>query len=380
MLADFVIANHNTIVERTRARVASRTSPQPTDEELTHGVPVFLDQLTAALRFAESSDVVAHEQIVQTAGLHGSELFRMGLSVAQVVHDYGDICQTITMLATEQGAPISASEFQTLNLCLDDAIAQAVTEFGRLRERAISDRGTERLGMLAHELRNLLNTATLSFESIASGRVSPSGSTALVHQRSLTGLAELIDTALADVRLNAGLKNVERISVASFLEEIQIGALMQARARGIHFAMNSIDPAVSVEGDRPLLAAVIANFLQNAFKFTHKGGSVTLTTRATRTSVLFDVEDECGGLPPGKTEELFRPFQQRGADRRGVGLGLTICQRAAEANAGQIHVRDRPGKGCVFTLELPRQPALTEVPASTAPARPAAGPLASSKV
>jgi len=364
MLADFVTANHAGIIERVRARVESRTSPQPTDVELTHGIPVFLEQLTAALRFAESSDVVAHEQITQTAGLHGSELFRMGLTIAQVVHDYGDVCQTITALAAEQRAPISATEFQTLNLCLDDAIAQAVTEFARLREHAIDYRGTERLGMLAHELRNLLNTATLSFESITSGRVSAGGSTALIHQRSLMGLGALIDTALADVRLSAGLENVESISVAPFLEEIQIGALMQARARGLHFAMNSIAPAVSVQGDRPLLAAVLANFLQNAFKFTHKGGSVTLTTRATASSVLFDVEDECGGLPPGKYDELFRPFEQRGADRRGVGLGLTICQRAAEANAGRIHVRDRPGKGCVFTLELPRQPALPEKPST----------------
>lgn len=357
MLADFVASNRDSIIAEARARVASRTCPKPTDEELTHGVPVFLDQLAIALRQAQPSGVVAHEQISETATRHGNELFRMGLTIAQVVHDYGDVCQAITALAIEQQAQISTSEFRTLNLCLDDAIAEAVTEFARLREASISELGTERLGMLAHELRNLLNVATLSFESIANGSVSHGGSTALVHRRSLTGLGALIDTALADVRLNAGLKNVERISVAQFIEEVQIGALMQARARELHFAMRSIDPSVFVEGDRPLLAAVIANFLQNAFKFTPKGGCVTLSARATAARVLLDVEDECGGLPPGKYEELFRPFAQRGADRGGVGLGLTICQRAAEANSGKIHVQDLPGKGCIFTLDLPRQPA-----------------------
>lgn len=357
MLADFVATNRNGIIAGARARVATRTCPKPTDAELTHGVPVFLEQLTSALRLAQSSDVVAHKQITDTASLHGSELFRMGLTIAQVVHDYGDVCQAITALAIEQRAPISASEFRTLNLCLDDAIAEAVTEFARLRERAITALGTERLGMLAHELRNLLNVATLSFESIAGGRVSPGGRTAMVHRRSLTGLGALIDTALADVRLTAGLKNVERISVAQFIEEMQIGALMQASAREIHFAIHTIDPAVFVDGDRPLLAAVLANFLQNAFKFTPKGGCVTLSARFNETRVLLDVQDECGGLPPGKHEELFRPFEQRGADRRGVGLGLTISQRAAEANAGRIDVHDLPGKGCIFTLDLPRQPA-----------------------
>src|SRR5687767_11322821 len=132
MLADFVAAHRNAIIAGARARVAARTCPKPTDAELTHGVPVFLEQLATALRQAQSSGVVAHGQIAATATLHGSELFRMGLTIAQVVHDYGDVCQAITALATERQAPISVSEFRTLNLCLDDAIAEAVTEFARL--------------------------------------------------------------------------------------------------------------------------------------------------------------------------------------------------------------------------------------------------------
>jgi nitrogen fixation/metabolism regulation signal transduction histidine kinase len=70
--------------------------------------------------------------------------------------------------------------------------------------------------------------------------------------------------------------------------------------------------------------------------------------------VAFEIEDECGGLPPGKTEDLFRPFEQRGTDRSGVGLGLAICLKAAKASGGRIHVRDLPGKGCVFSLDLKR--------------------------
>ncbi len=356
MLADFVLSNRAAIISGARARVALRTCPKPSEDELANGIPVFLDQLTLALRQAESTKVIAHAQLAQTAGRHGSDLFRMGLTIAQVVHDYGDVCQSITELADAQKAPISAGEFQTLNLCLDDAIAEAVTEFSRQRETVIADRGTERLGMLAHELRNLLNTATLSFELITSGKVAPGGSTALVHRRSLMGLRDLIDSSLADVRLTAGLKNVEHISVAEFVEEVEIGALMQARARGNSFTVNAIDRTVTIDGDRALLAAVISNFLQNAFKFTPAGGGITLTARATADSVLFDVEDECGGLPAGKAEELFRPFEQRGADRAGLGLGLAICQRAAAANEGKIHVRDLPGKGCIFTLEVPRHP------------------------
>ena len=101
---------------------------------------------------------------------------------------------------------------------------------------------------------------------------------------------------------------------------------------------------------------MVSNLLDNAFKFTHPHGNVSLTARASADRVFFEVEDECGGLPPGKAEDLFLPFEQRGVDRSGVGLGLGICLKAAKASGGEIHVRNLPGKGCVFTLDLPRMP------------------------
>jgi signal transduction histidine kinase len=359
MLGGFIISNRDAIIDRARARVASRTSPKPSDTELTNGIPVFLDQLVEALRLAKSSDVIAHEQIDKTAGRHGADLLRMGLTIGQVVHDYGDICQVITEMAVQKKTTISGEEFRTLNLCLDDAIAGAVTEFSRQRERSITAHGTERLGFLAHEQRNLLNTAMLAFDSIKSGRVGPSGSTADVHARSLLGLRELIDRSLADVLLDSGIQRIERIQVAEFLAEVEIGATLQARSRSIQLTVLPVDRTIAVEGDRQILAATVANLLQNAFKFTRKGGHVSLTAHATAEHVTIEIEDECGGLPPGKAEELFRPFEQRGADRSGVGLGLSICLKAAKAHGGQILVRDLPGKGCIFSLELPRERAST---------------------
>jgi hypothetical protein len=68
------------------------------------------------------------------------------------------------------------------------------------------------------------------------------------------------------------------------------------------------------------------------------------------------VEDECGGLPPGKVDELFQPFQQRGANRSGLGLGLTISRRGVEAMGGRMAARNLPGQGCVFSIDLPRSP------------------------
>lgn len=350
----FIISNRDRILARARSRVASRPAPKASKDELTNGIPVFLDQLGAALRLAKVSAPIDHEEIGKSATRHGHDLLLLGLTIGQVVHDYGDVCQSIAELAVDQDAQITSIEFQTLNLCLDDAIAGAVTEYARQRELEITDQGTERLGRLAHEARNLLNTALLAFEAIKSGHVGPLGSTSLVLHRSLMGMRTLVDRSLAEVRLDAGVEHREPITVAEFLEEVEIGALMQAHAQSVALEVGRVDRSVVVEGDRQILAAALANLLENAFKFSRKHGHIGLLTRITADRVLFDVEDECGGLPPGKVEELFAPFEQRGSDRTGLGLGLAIAFKAAEAHAGAIHVRDIPGKGCVFTLDLPR--------------------------
>jgi signal transduction histidine kinase len=356
MLDAFIIENRDLIIARTRERVMMRTYPQPSEAEIANGIPVFLDQLCDALRLAKSSNVIDHDAINESAARHGHDLLRMGLTVAQVVRDYGDVCQAITQLSVEQDAQISGSEFRTLNLCLDDAIATAVTEYARDRERALAEQGTERLGILAHEMRNLLNAAMLSFDSIKSGHVAVNGSTGLLHGRALMGLRDLIDRSLTEVRLDAGIEQLERISVGAFIEEIEIGAMIEAQDRGLVFAVLSVDRTVTIQGDRQILAAAISNLLKNAFKFTRKNTCVSLKVSTTTDRVLFEVEDDCGGLPPGRSEELFLPFKQRSTDRSGVGLGLAICMRAAKANGGNLTVHDLPGKGCVFTLDLPRIP------------------------
>jgi signal transduction histidine kinase len=355
MLRDFITTHREEILARARLRVSARNAPPATETELATGLPIFLDQLCEALRKASASETINHDELQASAGEHGRELFAQGLTVAQVVHDYGDLCQVITGFAVERRATFPVEQFQTLNLCLDDAIAGAVTSYSRQRERAIADEGTERLGMLAHEMRDVLNGALLSFASIKGGVVAPGGSTGGVHQRSLLQLQGLIDRSLADVRLDAGMQNLQRIALWEVIDEVEIGASLHAATRGLTFTVSSVDPSVIVSADRQILAAAIANLLQNAFKFTHPGTKVQLRATTTATRVLIDVEDECGGLP-SEPEKLLQPFMQQGRDRTGLGLGLSICSKAMKAIDGELRIRDLPGKGCIFTIDLPKQP------------------------
>ena len=355
----FIALHREEILGRARARVSVRNAPVATEAELTWGLPSFLDQLGEALRKASSHEAVDHAEITSSAKLHGGHRFQQGLTVGQVVHDYGDLCQVITGLAFEQKASVSIDEFRTLNLCIDDAIAGAVTAFSHQRERAITSEGTERLGILAHEMRNVLNAALLSFASIKKGIVAPGGSTSAIHDRSLLRLHSLIDRSLADVRLEAGMQNLESVPVCEVLEEVEIGASMVARTREITLLTTTLDRAVLVKADRQILAAALANLLQNAFKFSPTGTTVSLRARCAESRVLIEIEDECGGLPPGQTETLLKPFVQQGTDRTGLGLGLSICLKAVKAVSGDLRIRDLPGKGCVFTIDLPRLPALS---------------------
>jgi len=353
MLHEFLATHTQEIIAGTRLKVAARRIPLPTEAELKNGVPLFLGQLIDRLRHATTDSGAIEE----SAALHGSELLAMGFTVSQVVHSYGDICQVVTELADETDAPITADEFHIFNRCLDDAMANAVTEYQRRRDESITYDGTERLGVLAHELRNRLGAAMLSFTILQEGTVAIGGSTGAVLGRSLRGMGELINNALAGVRLESGLGQRHRIAVSRLIGDAEVEASMSADIGGFELSVAPVAPGIDVEVDEQIFSAAVGNLLQNAFKFSRAHGHVTLRTTATDSHVLIEVEDECGGLPPGRAEDLFHPFEQRSEKRAGLGLGLTISRKGIEAMGGTLGVRDLPGKGCVFSIELLRLPA-----------------------
>ena len=237
-------------------------------------------RVPGAAREALRLGIGSNPDIADSAIQHGHELLVQGFTVSQVVHDYGDVCQSITELAVEMNAPISTDDFRMLNRCLDDAIAGAVTEYGRERNQSTLDgevaRGTERLGFLAHELRNLVNTAILAFEVLKTGNVGVKGSTGNVLNRSLLGLRALVGRSLAEVRLTSGVQHKERFRVAEFIDELVPSAKMEAQSRGVTLVVMPVDDRAAIEADRQVLGAVVRNLLQNAFKFTRPGTTVTL--------------------------------------------------------------------------------------------------------
>jgi signal transduction histidine kinase len=378
VLHDFLLANQSELIDRCRSKVAQRPAPDVASEDWGDGVPLFLSQVIKTLKIERTNQPMRSRkvsgpsgggtpvlsEIGETAARHGRALLLRGFTVEQVVHDYGDLCQAITDLAFELDARIEIDEFRTLNRCLDNAIAHAVTEFGYQRDLLAADEQThscdERLGTFAHELRNLIHTATLSLAAIKAGNVGVAGATAGVLERSLVGLRNLVDRSLSEVRISAGVPIQHRLfSLAEFIAEVRQSASLEAQLNECRLTVSHVDARLGVDADRDLLLSAVGNLLQNAFKFTRPRTEVTVTAYAVADRILIDVEDHCGGLPPGDPEKMFKPFAQNGMDRTGLGLGLSISRLSVEANGGKLSVRDVPGSGCVFTIDMPRR-ALTD--------------------
>jgi signal transduction histidine kinase len=372
MMHEFLSTNRKELIERCRAKVAQRAAPEATKDELDHGIAHFLDQLIETLKVEQTAEPMQSRRISGPSGgakpgssemgdvaaKHGRELLQHGFTVDQVVHDYGDLCQSITDLAFELKAPFETDEFRTLNRCLDNAIADAVTEFNYQRDFVTADMHAdalnERLGSFAHELRNLLNSATLALIAVKEGHVGLNGATGALLDRSLVGMCNLIDRSLSDVRMTAGMPARHQLfSLSDFIADVKLSASLEAGVHECVLTVRPVDSRLAVDADRDLLSSAVGNLLQNAFKFTRHRSEVTLNAYAAAERILIQVEDKCGGIA-GDTEKLFSPFTQTKDDMTGLGLGLPISRRSVEVNKGTLSVRNISGQGCVFTIDLPR--------------------------
>ena len=217
MLSEFLISNRDELTKRCRHKAATRSPRSSTPAEVDHGVPLFLSQLAEALRLehpvpnhvaGEDEPTQPLSGIGRAAALHGAQLLRQGLSVEQVVHEYGDVCQAVTELAIEENASITVDEFRTLNRCLDDAIADAVTSFGRASRLVAEERAESlhaRLEHLCEQHARLVDVAINAYAAVQSGRVAPVGATGTLLAHTLAELRYLVAQSLPEIRLASAM-------------------------------------------------------------------------------------------------------------------------------------------------------------------------------
>ena len=192
--------------------MGKRLSPAKIPLALDHGVPLFLQQLVETLRFEQGEPhpatfeverSPAATEIGRAATVHGAEMLRLGYTVDQVVHDYGDVCQAVTELAVENNKLIAAGEFRTLNRCLDNAIADAVTSFASAHQVLLEDQAEtlqQRLHYFSLEHRRLTDIALQAYAVIKSGKIGATGATGTLLAKTLEDLCSLTDRTLPEIR------------------------------------------------------------------------------------------------------------------------------------------------------------------------------------
>jgi signal transduction histidine kinase len=254
-----------------------------------------------------------------------------------------------------------AAQLQTL------AADRAETNRDLSSERARADltltRRDEFLGVVSHELRNMLNTvagfANQIEQEVAAGS---EGERVRAHarriQRSSARMNHLIGDLIDVACIDAGVLAVQRESCDPLhvLDEAIENFQALAKARGITLVARTPSSLGTAELDPARILQVLANLLANAVKFTPPQGTVTVRAERAQEALRFAVSDTGVGIPSDRLEAVFERYVQVvPADRRGLGLGLFIAKCIVLGHGGTIRAESEPGHGTTVRFKLPVQ-------------------------
>jgi signal transduction histidine kinase len=319
--------------------------------ELVDHMPSFLDGLASDL----CPTSPAHPDSCGSAAEHGRQRLRLGFNVREVVREYGLLHTTILTLAEATGVELSQREQIAIVDHIGAGTGDALSEYVAQRDAQLQRQSSEHLGFIAHELRGALAGARIAADLLRERQ--DGGRLLKMLDKALGRAVWLIDSTLTHAWLKLGVEpRIAPVDLRALLEELRSELGIEGERKGVEIE-TSVDSDRPLEADARLLRSAISNILRNAVKFTRPNSTVALRAFSRDERIVIEVEDRCGGLPPGESDKLFDSTVQRGEDRSGFGLGLAIARQAVAAHNGVIAVRNLPGKGCVFAIELSAAPA-----------------------
>ena len=236
---------------------------------------------------------------------------------------------------------------------------------------------THFLAAASHDLRQPVHAMGLFLESLRPRLRKPEDRELLDNvDNALQGLRGMLSEMLDISRLDAEVVHVDRrpLRLCNLLEKLAQEYAPQAAGKGLRLRFRCPDQGITVISDSSMLERILRNLLENALKYTQRGG-ILLACRQRGDHVLVQVIDTGRGIAAEKLDEIFLEFTQidnpaRDATR-GLGLGLAIVQRLARLLGHEITVRSRPGQGSAFNLWLTGgEESARAAPAASAPASP----------
>jgi signal transduction histidine kinase len=376
VLADLIEANEAALVERWSARAVAGLGEHLRGPELVDSLPDLLRELVASLRAGRRAAGTGAENAGRE---HGRQRHDVGADLNQVVREYGILREVILELVEERGAPLTLPELRVFLDVIGTAIADSVTQFVAARDEALRRDGAAReaatealresdrrksefLGVLSHELRNPL--APIRNSVFVLERSPPGSERATrareVIRRQTEHLARLVDDLLDVTRISRGKIELRRVRVD--LVEAVRRACEDLRAmfdeRGIELAVRADAGPLWVDGDPTRLEQIVGNLLQNAAKFTPRGGHVTVAVSAEGRAAELRVRDDGAGIDPAFLERAFEPFAQgeqtlaRSGGGLGLGLAVVMGLSVLHGGAARAHSAGR-GHGTELVVTLP---------------------------
>lgn len=274
---------------------------------------------------------------------------------------------------------LAQQRLQQLNDQLEQRVAERTNELSEARDaaQAANLSKDKYLAAASHDLLQPLNAARLLISTLRE-RSLPGSEQQLVERahQALEGAEELLTDLLDISRLDqAAIKpDLDLYCLDEVLTPLASEFQPVAEAAGLHLRVRS--GRLAVRTDLRLLNRILRNFLSNACRYTEHG-RILLGARRRGEHLRLEVWDTGRGIAADRLESIFLEFNQldvgRAADRKGVGLGLAIVERIARILDCQVRVRSWPGRGSVFSIDVPLSAQMPVAPAAVAFAQPVLG-------
>jgi heavy metal sensor kinase len=295
-------------------------------------------------------------------------MLAVGLPVAVAVAVAGGFILVRQALEPVERMAVKAQEITQHNLSERLPVVRSGDELERLAislnhmisrlEDAL--RGSKQLvADASHELRTPLTVMRGELEGLAQdGRLARETREALGSVlEEVERLAEIVESLFSLSRLDAGEADAwQRFDLAELAATTAEQMSLLATDKNIRVQCESM-PGVTVRGDRARLKQVIVNLLDNAIKYTPRGGQVTLRVRSDGADAVLDVSDTGIGIPaealPHVFKRFFRVDESRSREQGGAGLGLSIVKSICAAHGAEVEVLSTPGAGSTFRVRQP---------------------------
>lgn len=346
-LGNYMEANKERIIACWKERVTQRLAIQMEESELVNDLPDFLDDVVTAFR---------HEgrawPPVDGAQSHGRQRIRTGTDIGSLVEEMFLILEVVVELAKADGRELGCDEVVGLSKAIARGTGASANAYTAVRDEELAKQAQKHFSFVAHELRTPLHKAQLAVHVLEQALAGAQAKPVDRLRRALSQVIGLVDNSLVEVRLSGKPDvNLQRVGTRELVEMVrdELQGHLEDKDLELHTEVEQLE----FEADEKLVVSALTNLVRNAIKFTPSGRCIRVRACERAGRAVFEVEDECGGMPEDVPARLFQPFVQTSPDKTGHGLGLMIVKQAAEAHGGSVHINNQPPKGCVFVLKVP---------------------------